>query len=221
MVCPGKDELSILRHGEIIERLPVSQGLAGMIGRRLQVDEGLGDEIGHGIEGRLGQIVVQVLAGGEYADPQGIAVGGESRDSLANMFRRGSVHHRAHAGFEPPAALARGDHDRASSEARHRRLERGERAQRRIEKEEAEDLSRKRLRLRMRLQRARKVEQREHFIAAKIGKIDKALHGKPVPRQALLRPRSPPAHCAGGRRVPLPKCRVARGARSAGRCWCR
>ena len=52
-----------------VQGLPVSQSLARVNWRRLQIDEGLGHEISHRIEGRFGKIVVQVLASGESADP--------------------------------------------------------------------------------------------------------------------------------------------------------
>jgi hypothetical protein len=45
-----------------------------------------------------------------------------------------------------------------------------------LKKRRPKNLPGQRLRLRVRLQRARQLKQREHLIAAKIGKIDKTHH---------------------------------------------
>src|ERR1700683_3476146 len=88
------------------------------------------------------------------------------------------VHDCTGAAFETPGPLTRRNHERIPPKARHGSLERGQRAQRRIEEEEPEDFPGQRLWLRMRLQPAREREQSEHLIALKICKIDKALHGE-------------------------------------------
>jgi hypothetical protein len=78
---------------------------------------------------------------------------------FANVLRGGAVHDGVQPCLELPGALARGDDERAAAEARHAGLERGQRAQRGIEKHQAQYLAGQRLRLRFVLQRLREREK--------------------------------------------------------------
>src|SRR6185312_4870115 len=86
----------------------------------------------------------------------------------------------AHDGTEPrlelPGALSGSDHERAAPEPRHAGLEGGERAQRRIEEKEPQYPAGERMRLGTRLEAARQLEQRQHFLALEVGEIEEALH---------------------------------------------
>ena len=64
------------------------------------------------------------------------------------------VHDDAVPRLELPGAAARGDHERAAAQPRHARLERGQRAQRRIHEQQPEDLARAARAARGALQRA-------------------------------------------------------------------
>ena len=55
----------------------------------------------------LGQIGLQILALGEGADAERVAVGGQHRQALAHVLGRGAVHDHAAAGLQLPGALAR------------------------------------------------------------------------------------------------------------------
>ena len=103
--------------------------------------------------------LLQILAVRERADAQGVAVGREHRNAFAHVLRGRAVHHGAETSFELPRALARRDHERRATQLRHASLERRQRAQRRVEEHEPENLARERLRLRLRFQPAREIEQ--------------------------------------------------------------
>ena len=118
-----------------------------MIGRRLHIDDGFVDEADHFLERRLVQIRLEVRPACEGADAQSVTIVGQYWHSFADMFRRRAIHDRAASCFELPGAVAGGDHERISAEPRHGRLERRERAQRRIEEQQAEDFAGERLRL--------------------------------------------------------------------------
>src|SRR5437763_6921398 len=148
-----------------------------MIQGGLEVDEGLLREARHGVEGRLGEITRQILALGEGADAERVAIGGERRDALAHGLGGGAVHHHARAGLELPAAAAGVDDERVAAEARHGRLEGGQRAQRGVEEQQREDPAGERARLGLLLQAPRELEEREHLLALEVREIDEALHG--------------------------------------------
>ena len=93
------------------------------------------------------------------------------------MLSGSAVHHDTDARLELPGALARRDHDRGAAEPVHASLEGSERAQRRVEEDEAENTSFERARLRSLLQSAREREQIEYLLAVEIGQIDEAQHG--------------------------------------------
>ena len=105
------------------------------------------DQADHLLERRLGQIRLEVRAARERADAQSVAIVGQYGHAFANMFRRRAIHDGAAARLELPGALAGGDDERVAAQARHRRLERRQRAQRGIEEQQAEDLAGERLRL--------------------------------------------------------------------------
>ena len=90
---------------------------------------GLSVRARHGVEVGFRQIPLEILAFGEGADAERVAVGGEHRDALAHVFRRGAVHDDADAGLQLPAALAGVNDEGAAAEARHGHLEGGEGAQ--------------------------------------------------------------------------------------------
>src|SRR5437660_3976090 len=177
MVHPREHEPAAPRHAEIIHRLPIGQRLTWMVDCRLEIDERLVDQTRHCVNCGLRQIVGQVLALGERADAQRVAVGGEHRDALPHMFGGGAIHHDRRPRLELPGALARGDHERAAAEPGHSGLERGEGAQRGVEEDEPENLARERMRLRILLQPPAELEQRQHLVALEIREIDKTLHG--------------------------------------------
>src|SRR5690606_17391663 len=114
----------------------------------------------------------------ERADAERIAVRGKHRQALAHVLRGGAVHDGAESCFELPGALSGRDHERAAAEARHPGLERGERAQRRIEEHEPEDAARERLRFGMRLEAAREREPRDDLVTAEVCKVEEALHAR-------------------------------------------
>ena len=118
-----------------------------MIGRRLHIDDGLVDQADHFLERGLVQIRLEVRAARERANAQSVTIVGQYGHAFADMFRRRAIHDGAASRLELPGALAGGDHEGVAAEARHRRLERRERAQRRIEEQQAEDFSGQRLRL--------------------------------------------------------------------------
>src|SRR6185437_13413983 len=98
-------------------------------------------------------------------------------------------------------ALSRSDDERAAAEPRHARLEGGERAQRRIEEEESQDLARERVRLRMRLEAARQLEERQHLLALEVRQVEETLHaGSSRHRMCFMRGLR--AHRAADRRAP-------------------
>ncbi len=125
----------------------------------------------------FGQIARQILAVREGADAERVAIGGEHRDPLAHVLGGGAVHHHPAARLQLPAALARVDDERAAAEARHGRLAGGERAQRRVEEQQAEYLARQRARFRLPLEAPRQLQKRQQLFAAEIRKVEEALHG--------------------------------------------
>ena len=176
VVGPGQHELGALRHGELVHRLPVGERLAGMVHRRLEVDERFVDHGGHRLETRLGDIFGEVLAFGEGADAERIGVGGKHGQALADVLGAAAVHHRAEPCFELPGPLSRGDHERTAAEPLHADLEGGERAQRGIEEHETQDLARQCTRFRMRLEAACEREEVQHLVSAEVGQVEEVLH---------------------------------------------
>ena len=153
------------RHGEIVERLPVRQRLAGMIGRRLHIDDGFVDEADHFLERGFVQIRLEVRAAGERPDAQSVTIVGQYGHSFAHMLRGCAIHDRAAPRLELPGALAGGDHEGVAAQPRHRRLHRRERAQRGIEEQQAEDLAGERMRLRLLRQTFGEREQLDDLLA--------------------------------------------------------
>ena len=75
VVGPAQDEFSAIgRYLEIVHGLPVGEALTGVIHRRFHVDVGRVDQVRQRGELGFGQVVFQVLALGECADSDGIAV---------------------------------------------------------------------------------------------------------------------------------------------------
>ena len=107
----------------------------------------------------------KILAIGEGADPQRVAIGRQHRDAFAHVLGGRAAHLNTEARLQLPGALARGDDERTAAQPRHARLKRGQGPQRGIEKQQAEDLAGERLRLRMLLQATGKIQQRDDFVA--------------------------------------------------------
>ena len=101
----------------------------------------------------------------------------EHRDRFAHVFCRPSVHDRAVPGLDLPRALARRHDERRAAETLHASLERGERAQRRVQEQQAQDLAGERGRLGPVLQALGEREQVHDFVAGKFGQVEEALHG--------------------------------------------
>src|SRR5581483_3488919 len=95
---------------------------------------------------------------------------------LAHVLRCCTAHDGTEPRLELPGALSGSDYERAAPEPRHAGLEGGERAQRWIEEKEPQDPAGERMRLGTRLQAARQLEQRQHFLALEVGEIEEALH---------------------------------------------
>ena len=81
--------------------------------------------------------------------------------------------------------LARRILDQIRERARHAGLERGESAQRGIEKHQAEDFARERARLGLVLQRLRQRQQIQNLVAAEISEAQKTLHAEIFARASL------------------------------------
>ena len=123
VIRPGQNKPAVLWHREVVHRLPVGQRLTRMIGRRLEVDERLVDQLSHRPEVRLGEVIGKVFSVRKGADAERVAIGSEHRDSFADVLSGRAVHDRSELGLELPRSLARGDHKRASPESGHPRLE--------------------------------------------------------------------------------------------------
>ncbi len=152
MIRPREYELRTLRNMSIFERLPVGKCLAGMIDGRLEVDQWFVDDRGHRFESGLGEIVLQIFAFGEGANPECIGIGGEHRQAFTYVFRSAAVHDGTGARFELPRTLTRCDDERRAAESHHPHLERRQRTQRRIEEHQSQNLASERLRLRVLLE---------------------------------------------------------------------
>ena len=176
MVNPVQHELCAARHGQFIQRAPVGKRLAGVIDGRLEIDQRLVAQVVEHAEQVLVQVVGEVLALGERAHTERVAIGRECGNAFANVLGGGAVHDRVAPGLELPGSLSGRDHEGAAAEARHPGLERSQGAQGRIEKDETEDLAGERLRLRMILQRLREREQVEDLLAREIRQIEEAFH---------------------------------------------
>ena len=125
------------------------------------------------------QIRLEILAVGEGAHAERVAIGGEHGNALADVLGGRAVHDGMEAGLELPGSLAGRDHERGAAEPRHRRLEGRQGAQRRIEEHQPEDLARERLALRRRpCSRSRERQQIEDFRALEIGEVEEAVHAR-------------------------------------------
>ncbi len=120
------------------------------------------------------QIGGEIHAFGKGADAERVAEGGEHRDGLAHVFGGRAVHDRAVAHLDVPGAGTRRDHEGGAAEALHRRLHRGQRAQRGIQEQQPEHLAGERLRLRVRLQPRGQCQQLDDLLAAEVRKIQEA-----------------------------------------------
>jgi hypothetical protein len=147
-----------------------------MVDGRFHVHERLVAQIRHHAETRFRKIRGEVASFGKHANADGIAVGSEHRHRLAHVLGSGAVHDCAGARFHLPRPLAGRDDDGRAAEPHHRALERGERAQRRVQEEQPEHLACERLRLRVLLQTPGQSEQVFDLLTRKVGKIEKAFH---------------------------------------------
>ncbi len=134
------------RHPEVVERLPVGERLAGMVDRRFEIDHRFRRQGGERPEARVGEIGGEIGPRGEGAHAEHVGVAGEDRNRLAHVLRGLAVHddaRRAVSSFqdEPPGVTTK----LVAAELRHRRLHRGEGAQRRVEEQQPEDLAGERL----------------------------------------------------------------------------
>ena len=137
MIGPAQHELAAVgRDGKVVQRLPVRQVLAGMVHRRLHVDPRRIDEARERIELGLRQVVFQALALCEGAYPYRITIGSDDRHRFVDVFGCDTVHHDTGACLEPVYGHVGRDDERAAAEAGHRRLERGERPERRVQEQQ-------------------------------------------------------------------------------------
>ena len=133
---------------------------------------------------RLGEVGGEVLALGERTDAERVAVRREHGDRFAHVLGRAAVHDGAGARFDLPRALARASRRTPAAEPHHAGLERRERAQRRIQEQQTEDLARERVRFRLLLQALREREQVDDLVAREIGQVEEAfMSGGLVQRQ--------------------------------------
>jgi hypothetical protein len=133
------------------------------------------------------EVLGEIPAFCEGAHTQRIAERGQHRNALANVLGCRAVHHGVEPGFHLPRALARRDHERGAAEARHSRLERGQRAQRRIKEHHSQDLAGECPRLGFVLQRLRQRQQVEHLLTAEIGKAQETPHAGIFDKASLSR----------------------------------
>jgi len=130
----------------------------------------------HQPEPGLGDIRLQILSLRERPQAQRVAVRGEHGDGFAYVFRRRAVHDRARARLDVPGALSRRHDERRAAETQHAGLEGGERSQRWVHEQQAEDPARQRARLRPGVEPAREVDQVDDLFAREVCKVEKALH---------------------------------------------
>ena len=96
---------------EFIHGPPVRQRLARVIHRRFQIDQRLIAQLIDHPEQRLAEIVCEILAFGESAHPQRVAIRCQYRYALANMFGGCAVHDGIESSLQLPCSLARRDHE--------------------------------------------------------------------------------------------------------------
>ena len=143
--------------------------------------------------------------------------------AFAHVLGRGAVHHRADARLELPGALARRDRRTSCRRAAPCRLERRQRAQRRVHEQQPEDLSRERAAAPGASCRRRASASR----SATWSRVKSARSRKRFMVQCRvgsggwLRPAARRARRAAARRAAPRARRAAAGAGRAGRRWCR
>ena len=147
-----------------------------MIHGRFQIDERFVAQLVDHAEQALVEILFEILALGERAHAERIAVRRQHRDALANVLGRRPVHDGVQPGLELPGSLSGRDDEGVAAQPRHARLERGQGAQRGVEENQPQDLARERPRLRPVLQGLRERQQIEDLVAAEVGQIEEALH---------------------------------------------
>jgi hypothetical protein len=106
-----------------------------------------------------------------------VAIRRQHRDRLAHVLCGSAVHDRAVTHLDVPCAGTGRDDECAAAEPHHAGLERGQRAQRRVQEQQAEDPARERPGLRAILEPLREREQVDDVFARKVGEIEKAAHG--------------------------------------------
>ena len=156
-----------------------------MLDRRLHIDDWNINQRNQIPELRVGQIVFQIPPLREGADPDRIAIGGDHRHRLANVLGGRAVHHDTRPCLQSVDGHFRRDHERPAAQPRHGRLKRGQRAQRRAEKQQRQDLAFQGAGFGPALQAPGKLQQAGDFRSIEIRQIIKAFHYRvpPAPGQ--------------------------------------
>ena len=124
----------------------------------------------------LGHIVLEILALGEGANTDRIAVRRDHGHGFAYVLGRRAVHDDAGPRFEAVNRHVGRDHERAAAKSGHRRLKRRQRSERRTQEQQRQNLALQRFGLRVAVEPCRELEQSLNLVIGKVCKVVECFH---------------------------------------------